>query len=179
MGYGFVRIQDFRTRVIHQLYVSLPTIDTWTILDFARSEFQGLSNGNMTDVIKGIHTPLFFPMGLSTVPVIRGIVEHAADIMRQRHEKGTHVDVQKLYPWIVVSAFTLSNKIMRIGQRALCALFHRLNCERISQQLFSYSTQVDITSMALFGHTQDLTAKDENDIYPDFLNSIDMFTNHM
>ena len=113
------------------------------------------------------------------VPVIRGIVEHAADIMRQRHEKGTHVNVQKLYPWIVVSGFTLSNKIM-IGQRALCASFHRLNCERISQSLFSYSTQVDIiTSMALFGHTQDLTAKDENDIYPDFLTSIDMFTNHM
>lgn len=114
------------------------------------------------------------------MPVIRWIVEHAADIMRQRHEKGTtHVDVQKLYPWIVVKGFALSNKNMRIGQRALYALFHRLNCERISQQPFSYSTQVDITSMALFGHTQDLTAKDENDIYPDFLTSIDMFTNHM
>lgn len=33
--------------------------------------------------------------------------------------------------------------------------------------------------MALFGHTQDLTAKDENDIYPELLTSIDMFTNHM
>ena len=33
--------------------------------------------------------------------------------------------------------------------------------------------------MSLFGHTQDLTAKDENDIYPDFLTSVDMFTNHM
>ena len=33
--------------------------------------------------------------------------------------------------------------------------------------------------MSLFGHTQDLTAKDENDVYPDFLTSVDMFTNHM
>ena len=33
--------------------------------------------------------------------------------------------------------------------------------------------------MSLFGHTQDLTAKDENDIYPDFLTSVDMFTSHM
>lgn len=33
--------------------------------------------------------------------------------------------------------------------------------------------------MALFGHTQDLTAKDENDIYPDYLASIDMFIKHM
>lgn len=39
--------------------------------------------------------------------------------------------------------------------------------------------QVDVISMSLFGHTQDLTAKDENDIYPDFLASVDMFTNHM
>ena len=33
--------------------------------------------------------------------------------------------------------------------------------------------------MSLFGHTQDLTTKDENDVYPDFLTSVDMFTNHM
>lgn len=33
--------------------------------------------------------------------------------------------------------------------------------------------------MSLFGHTQDLTAKDGNDEYPDFLASVDMFTNHM
>ena len=34
-------------------------------------------------------------------------------------------------------------------------------------------------SSSLFGHTQDLTQQDENDIYPAFLTSVDMFTNHM
>ena len=33
--------------------------------------------------------------------------------------------------------------------------------------------------MSLFGHTQDLTAKDENDLYADFLTSADMFLDHL
>ena len=33
--------------------------------------------------------------------------------------------------------------------------------------------------MSLFGHTQNLTAEDENDIYPDFLTSVDVFMNHL
>lgn len=33
--------------------------------------------------------------------------------------------------------------------------------------------------MSLFGSTQDLTTKDENDIYPDLLASVDMFTNNV
>ncbi|KAL6232073.1 hypothetical protein BDW75DRAFT_243331 [Aspergillus navahoensis] len=46
------------------------------------------------------------------------------------------------------------------------------------QKLYRCIT-VDIISNSLFGHTQNLTAQDENDIYPPFLASVDMFTNHM
>ena len=34
-------------------------------------------------------------------------------------------------------------------------------------------------STLLFGHTQDLTGQDQNDIYPDYLTSIDLFTDYM
>lgn len=35
-------------------------------------------------------------------PVIQDTVEHAADVIRQRHEKGEHVEIRKLYGCITV-----------------------------------------------------------------------------
>ncbi|KAJ5945624.1 cytochrome P450 [Penicillium verhagenii] len=46
------------------------------------------------------------------------------------------------------------------------------------QKLYRCIT-VDVISRAVFGHSQDLTAQDENDIYPPFLASLDLFTKNL
>lgn len=68
----------------------------------------GLCDPHKHKIHRTVINPLFSKQALDKLaPVIGKIVEHAADIMRQRHKKGKHVDVQKLYRCITVRAFNM------------------------------------------------------------------------
>ena len=71
----------------------------------------GLCDPHRHRLHRAVINPLFSKQALDKqAPVIGQIVEHAAEIMRQRHKKGKHVDIQKLYRCITVRAFVLPDE---------------------------------------------------------------------
>lgn len=63
----------------------------------------GICDPQKHKIHRTVVNPLFSKQALDKMtPIIGQIIEHAADIMRQRYRKGKPVDVQKLYRCITV-----------------------------------------------------------------------------
>ena len=67
----------------------------------------GICDPHKHKVHRTVINPLFSKQSLDKLlPIIQNIVEHAADVMRQRYRKGKPTDVQKLYRCITVSGLS-------------------------------------------------------------------------